>query len=680
MECNNVWDVHKYLVNEPSDSFVSRIPNLRTNATNPPPSNQTNQQKSELLYKTFFKPASDQTFDTPPGGYPKPVCGFTNITNEQVDRAIARLAPYKAPGPNGVCNIVFTKCANILAPHLGPVFRATFTQKHYPDQWKLSSTVVLRKPGQPDYTLTKAYRPIALLDTMAKILSSCVADEISYLAETHGMLPPTHFGGRPGRTTVDSIHLFSKFAHDAWAHPKEKYVSALFLDVKAAFPSIVIKKLLHNMRMRGLPPEYIGWYKRRLTGRRTTLTFDDFTSDPFSIPTGLDQGCPLSPIAFLFYNADLIGLADGQKDMIGLGFIDDTAFMARGGTLEEANGKLKTLMEKEGGALSWGNKHEAEFELDKTALLCVTRGREPDPTNRGKSIPVPRPSITIQGHCVEPQRSCKFLGVIIDKELRFKEHAAYAIAKGTKYVLASGRMSRTTKGLKGRLMKRLFEAVAIPKMLYAIDTWGTELLRKGRGKREKGWGARGFAKQINKVQRLAAILITGGMRTTATDTLLAHADLLPTILLIRKHCHRAALRMATLPSNHPITKHVKSALRNRKRHKSPLHRLFSAFRIDVGQLETINPVRHHPKWKPNVIINMADDPADAILQDVRAEIEEDVCLHSDSSGFEGKIGGAAVLRRRGEKKKTLKFHLGSETQHTVYKGEEVGMILAAELL
>ena len=77
---------------------------------------------------------------------------------------------------------------------------------------------------------------------------------------------------------------------------------------------------------------------------------------------------------------------------------------------------------------------------------------------------------------------------------------------------------------------------------------------------------------------------------------------------------------------------------------------------------------------------MADDPADAILQDVRAEIEEDVCLYSDGSGFEGKIGGAAVLRRRGEKKKTLKFHLGLETQHTVYEGEEVGMILTAELL
>jgi hypothetical protein len=48
--------------------------------------------------------------------------------------------------------------------------------------------------------------------------------------------------------------------------------------------------------------------------------------------------------------------------------------------------------------------------------------------------------------------------------------------------------------------------------------------------------------QINKVQRLAALLVTGGMRTTVTDILMAHANLLHMTLLIWKHCHRATLR------------------------------------------------------------------------------------------------------------------------------------------
>ena len=473
IDCGNVWDVHKYLTSEPSDQFLPRTPSLRTNASSPPPSNQTNQQKHELLYKTFFKTPSGRPPNDNDDTYPDPVCMFNNITDSQIQRAIARLSPYKAPGPNGVCNAVFVKCTDLLIPHLGPIFQVTFTLEHYPEQWKSSSTVVLKKPGHPDYTLTKAYRPIALLDTMAKILSSCIADNITYLAETHGMRPPNHFGGCPGHTTVDSIHLLTKFAFDAWAHPTNKYVSVLFLDVKAAFPSVMVDKLLHNMRLKGLPIEYVEWFQRCLSGRHTSLVLDDFISESLQIPMGLNQGCPLSPIAFLFYNGDLIGLADKKKDLLGLGFIDDTAYAARRKSLEEANEKLKNLMEGEDGALAWGRKHEAEFELDKTALLCVTRGRAPDPNNRGKSIPVPRPGITIQGHRIEPGKSCKFLGVIMDDELRFKEHAAYAIAKGTGYVLACGRMTRVSKGVRTRMMKKLYEAVAIPKMLYAINIWGT---------------------------------------------------------------------------------------------------------------------------------------------------------------------------------------------------------------
>jgi hypothetical protein len=81
---------------------------------------------------------------------------------------------------------------------MGPIFRVTFSLGIYPEQWKQSSTIVLHKPGRPDYSTLKAYRPITLLDSMAKILSSCIADDITYLAEQFNLLPANHFGGRPG--------------------------------------------------------------------------------------------------------------------------------------------------------------------------------------------------------------------------------------------------------------------------------------------------------------------------------------------------------------------------------------------------------------------------------------------------------------------------------------------------
>ncbi|KAG2046965.1 hypothetical protein BDR06DRAFT_844007, partial [Suillus hirtellus] len=129
-----------------------------------------NAEKSELLYRTFFREPPKNSYVDPNFEYPEPVCEFQNITDAQISRAIKKLSAFKAPGPNGVGNSVFIKSRELLIPQLGPIFRATFTLKIYPEQWKHSSTIVLRKPGRSNYALPKSYRPITLLDTMAKIL------------------------------------------------------------------------------------------------------------------------------------------------------------------------------------------------------------------------------------------------------------------------------------------------------------------------------------------------------------------------------------------------------------------------------------------------------------------------------------------------------------------------------
>jgi hypothetical protein len=45
--------------------------------------------------------------------------------------------------------------------------------------------------------------------------------------------------------------------------------------------------------------------------------------------------------------------------------------------------------------------------------------------------------------------------------------------------------NKNDKGIKGSLMKKLYEAVAILKVLYAINIWGMELLKKERGKKRQ---------------------------------------------------------------------------------------------------------------------------------------------------------------------------------------------------
>ena len=250
------------------------------------------------------------------------------------------------------------------------------------------------------------------------------------------------------------------------------------------------------------------------------------------------------------------------------------------------------MMNRSRGALEWSRTHSSKFELDKTGLMTFTHRRIPDPTHPGKTMPITRPPITINGHLIKSSPSLKFLGIILDQELRFTAQADNAAAKGKFWITQTRRIAKSSKGIKGHLARQLYMAAAVPAMLYGASVWLTPIRRSGsRGTKSKG--SIGTANKLSRVQRMAATHITGALRTTATDVLEAHADLLPMDLLIDKHCYREALRLATLPSAHPLHSHVKKAARNKPRkHPAPLHEIFHAFSLHPADIETIAPIRH----------------------------------------------------------------------------------------
>jgi len=77
----------------------------------------------------------------------------------------------------------------------------------YNQGWQESMTCILWKPGKPSYEVPKAYHPIALLCTMAKVLISIVSENLILVVEQQQLLPDTHFGKRPCRSTTNAVHL-----------------------------------------------------------------------------------------------------------------------------------------------------------------------------------------------------------------------------------------------------------------------------------------------------------------------------------------------------------------------------------------------------------------------------------------------------------------------------------------
>jgi len=84
-------------------------------------------------------------------------------------------------------------------------------------------------------------------------------------------------------------------------------------------------------------------------------------------------------------------------------------------------------------------------------------------------------------------------------------------------------------------MRQLYQAVAVPKMLYAADLWFSPMYRTGMNSLQRG--SIGVARRLSSIQRIAAIAIMGAMKSTASDIMEAHANLLPTSLLLQNACH-----------------------------------------------------------------------------------------------------------------------------------------------
>ena len=138
------------------------------------------------------------------------------------------LSTYKALRLDKIPNIVWMKCVEVLIDHLFYIFRVVFELTVCHPRWLESITLVLRKIGKTSYNVAKSYRPIGLIDTIPKVLSTLCSKHISFLVEKHNLLPSSQFGGQPSRNTTDAMLLMVHKIKDTWRWGK--VAAALFLE------------------------------------------------------------------------------------------------------------------------------------------------------------------------------------------------------------------------------------------------------------------------------------------------------------------------------------------------------------------------------------------------------------------------------------------------------------------
>src|SRR2546430_13535686 len=152
--------------------------------------------------------------------------------------------------------------------------------------------------------------------------------------------------------------------------------------------------LLHRLRERCIPEIWVKWIDAFCSDQRATIVVNGEASRQTELPqAGLPQGSPLSPILFLFFNANL--LKGGRNGRYGsIAFVDDYTAWVIGKSAED---NLRVIQQHIIPRVEqWKEESGATFEAEKTKVVHFKRRGEIQPS-----------SVIIKGQEVEAVESVK---------------------------------------------------------------------------------------------------------------------------------------------------------------------------------------------------------------------------------------------------------------------------------
>lgn len=160
--------------------------------------------------------------------------------------------------------------------------------------------IPIYKKGVPN--LTDNYRGISLLNIMGKIYTSVIIRRLTIYTNIYDKIKEPQAGFREGYRTVDNAFILHALISKQLSKKGGKLYVA-YIDILKAFDSINRDKLFKVLAVNGL----YGKLYASLTGmyRQVKARVRDSNGNLtpcFMCPLGLKQGCPGSPIMFIFFH------------------------------------------------------------------------------------------------------------------------------------------------------------------------------------------------------------------------------------------------------------------------------------------------------------------------------------------------------------------------------------------
>ncbi|UYV67747.1 hypothetical protein LAZ67_5001890 [Cordylochernes scorpioides] len=413
----------------------------------------------------------------------------------EVLRAIHRCGKRKAPGPDGLGS----KCLDLGGPSLQFLLAELFTKclrmGHFPRPWKEGRLILLPKPSNSATCQLEKYRPITLLNTMAKVFERCILARLQWLADRHRWFFEDQCGFVNGRSAEDALASITQFIEERQAHWRKTLV--ISLDISKAFDTVWRPAIIQNLERLNCPESITGLVKSFLEDRRVSYsawTATECTSSQLGTP----QGSALSPFLWNIVARTIFTLPS-IKDSRLIAYADDFTLMiqVRGRLpVSATNNFLERL-------ISWCTMYGLNINPSKTQA-CLFQWRNVHPNSET--------GLKILGQPLNIKKTITILGVEFDQTRGFVAHLR-KITRRCRSIIP--RLTNSIQGKFGISFSagtRIFDAVVVPAFLYGASAWGRRAL-SNEGIRQLRSLHYNFAKRVLRggpcTPTVSAISITG---------------------------------------------------------------------------------------------------------------------------------------------------------------------------
>ena len=303
-----------------------------------------------------------------------------------------------------------------------------------------------------DISNIKNFRPISVLPFISKIFEKLMLARLVRYLDLNNVLNNRQFGFRHDLGTSDALIDFLTKIYDAFN--ANEYTLCAFIDFKKAFDTVPHDILICKLNHYGVRGNILKWFKSYLSDRKMFIEFNGVSSSLCDVTFGVPQGTVLGPFLFIIYINDILNSTTVLRFLL---YADDTTIFYSGKSLND----LFNVFNREIELFNiWTKANKILLNLDKTKYMIFSNknSKEPD-----------RSCVLIDGNLIERVGNYKYLGIIIDNKLIFRDHCEYLKSKLSR-VLG---ILKYLRFLPRRILLLLYNTLAYPLFLYGILIWGS---------------------------------------------------------------------------------------------------------------------------------------------------------------------------------------------------------------